>query len=145
MGEPVPPVSFSQAMSSFFKSVIPGFLSLVLACSASANGAEPGFLEGHLKIYSPKQVDLADGKASPKTSEDYARYPLIVLGRDGKEEIARVTANADGDYRTALPPGDYVLDVQGRGRGHLRAKPQPFRVISERTSRVDMEIDTGVR
>ncbi len=132
-------------MSSFFKNVIPVLLSLVLACSASVNAAAPGFMEGHLKIFSPKQVDLSDGDAPAKTTEDYAKYPLIILGGDGKKEVARLAADAGGNYRTALPPGDYVLDVQGRARGHVRAKPLPFKIVSKETARVDMDIDTGVR
>jgi hypothetical protein len=132
-------------MSSFFKNVIPAWLSLVLACTASVNAAPPGFVEGHLRIVSPKEVELADGSTPAITAEDYAEYPLIILSRDGKKEIARVTADGHGNYRTALPPGDYVLDVQGRARGHIRAKPRRFKVVSRQTARVDMDIDTGVR
>ena len=78
--------------------------------------------------------------------ENYADYPLIILSQDGKQEIARVTADETGKYRVALPPGDYILDVQRRPpKGHIRAKPQPFTVVSNQTVRVDMDIDTGVR
>jgi hypothetical protein len=70
---------------------------------------------------------------------------VLILSRDGQKEIARVTADGNGNYRTALPPGDYLLDVQGRVRRHVRAKPQPFTVVSNQTVRIDMEIDTGVR
>lgn len=132
-------------MSSFFKNVIPAWLSLVLACTASVNAAPPGFVEGHLRIVSPKEVELADGSTPAITAEDYAEYPLIILSRDGKTEIARITADGDGNYRATLPPGDYVLDVQGRARGHIRAKPRRFKVVSRQTARVDMDIDTGVR
>src|SRR5213592_3466264 len=119
---------------------------LLLASSASVDAAPPGFVEGHLKIISPKEVELADGNAPTVTAETYGEYPLIILSRDGKKEIARVTADGNGNYRLALPPGDYILDVQGRlPKGHLRAKPQPFRVTSNQTVRVDMDIDTGVR
>jgi hypothetical protein len=45
---------------------------------------------------------------------DYAEYPLIILSQDGKKQVARVTADENGKYRAALPPGDYILDVQGR-------------------------------
>ena len=65
--------------------------------------------------------------------------------KDGKKEIARITADENGNYRLELPPGDYVLDVQGRAPGHVRAKPQPFTVVSNETVRVDMNIDTGIR
>jgi len=105
----------------------------------------PGFVEGHLKIISPKEVELADGNAPAIRADIYAQYPLIILGQGGKKEIARVTADMNGNYRTALPPGDYVLDVQGRAPGHVRAKPQRFTVVSNQTVRVDMDIDTGVR
>ena len=77
---------------------------------------------------------------------NYAEYPLIILSSDRKNEIAHVTADENGNYRVALPPGKYILDVQGRRpKGHVRAKPQRFTVISNQTARVDMDIDTGVR
>jgi hypothetical protein len=133
-------------MSSMFDFLIPASLSLVMACTAPVNSAPPaGFLEGHLRIASSKEVDLADGSASSDRPEVYAEYPLIVLASDGKREIARITLDADGSYRTSLPPGDYVLDVQDRVRRHLRAAPKRFAVASRHTVQVDMEIDTGVR
>ena len=56
-----------------------------------------------------------------------------------------MTADGNGNYRVALPPGEYVLDVAGRRPGHVRARPQSFTVVSSQTVRVDMNIDTGVR
>jgi len=76
---------------------------------------------------------------------NYAEYPLIILSQDGKHEVARIIADGNGNYHTALPPGDYVLDVQRRAPGHVRAKPQRFTVVSNQSVRVDMDIDTGVR
>jgi len=102
-------------------------------------------MQGHLKILSPKPVDLGDENAATVTAENYADYPLLILSRGGKKEIARITANRNGNYRVELPPGDYVLDVQGRAPGHVRAKPQPFTVVSNQPVRVDMDIDTGIR
>lgn len=79
--------------------------------------------------------------------QTYAEYPLIIFSKDGKKEkeIARVTADGNGNYRVALPPGAYILDVQDRGRKHIRAKPQRFTVVSNQTVRVDMDVDTGIR
>ena len=65
-----------------------------------------GFVEGHLKIISTKEAELADGNAPAITAENYAQYPLIILSRGGKKEIARVIADGNGNYRAALPPGD---------------------------------------
>ncbi len=133
-------------MSSVLKYLVSTCVFLVLAGSALIDAAPSGFVEGHLKIVSPKEVELADATPSKITAENYADYPLIILSRDGEKEIARVTADESGKYRVALPPGNYVLDVQGRRpKGHVRAKPQPFTIISNQTVHVDMSIDTSIR
>jgi hypothetical protein len=129
-------------MPSFFKCLITVCIFSVVAGMATKL---PGFVEGHLKIISGKEVELADGNAPAIMAENYARYPLIILSQGEKKEIARVTADGNGNYRAALPPGDYVLDVQARARGHVRAKPQRFTIVSNQTVRVDVNIDTGVR
>jgi hypothetical protein len=129
----------------FLKYLFAGSIFLIMAGTASVNGGPAGFLEGHLKIVSPKPVEVAEASPQKFTAQDYAEYPLIVRSRDGKNEIRRVTAVRDGNYRVALPPGDYLLDVQGRAPGHIRAEPQPFTVASNQTVRVDMDIDTGIR
>jgi hypothetical protein len=132
-------------MASVLKYLISACVFLLLAGTASIDAAPPGFVEGHLKVISPKEVELADETPRKGTEENYAAYPLIILSQDDKKEIARVTADGNGNYHVALPPGNYVLDVQGRAPGHVRAKPQRFTVISNQTVHVDMDIDTGVR
>ena len=139
------PAQFFAGMPSLLKHLIPGYVFFLLAGTASIAGVPEGFVEGHLKIISPKEVELADATPSQMTTANYDDYPLIILSRDSKKKIARVTADANGNYRVALPPGDYVLDVQDRRRKHVRATPQPFTVISNQTVRVDIDIDTGVR
>jgi hypothetical protein len=127
----------------FLKNLIVGCIFLLLAGSAASSDPLPsGVMEGHLKILSPKPVDLGDENAATVTAENYADYPLLVLSRDKQKEIARITAHTNGNYRAVLPPGDYVLDVQGRTLKHVRAKPQRFTVVSNQTVRVDMEIYT---
>jgi hypothetical protein len=125
----------------FLKNPIAGCIFLVLAGSATASDALPsGVMEGHLKILSPNPVDAGDENAATVTVENYADYPLLILSRDKQKEIARITADTNGDYRAVLSPGDYVLEVQGRPRKHLRWKSQPFTVVSNQTVRVDMDI-----
>ena len=116
-----------------------------LSCPASDHVVQSGTLLGQLHIVSAKTVDLADGNVPTVTAETYAEYPLVVLSQDRKKEIAKLTADGTGHYHLALPPGLYVLDVQDRVRKHIRAKPKEFEVVSNRTVRVDMEMDTGIR
>jgi hypothetical protein len=129
-------------MSSLPEYLVPACVSLLLAGMASIDAEPSGFVEGHLTIVSPKPVQAADENVTADTAKNYADYPLVILSQDGQKEIARVIADRDGNYRVALPPGDYVLDVQGRVRRHVRAKPQPFTVVSNQTVRIDMHIDT---
>jgi hypothetical protein len=134
-------------MSSFLKYLIALTTSLILADIALSNATPPGFMEGHLKIVSLGAVE-EPSDAMPRqtvTPERYAEYLLIVLSQDGNREIARVTADGNGNYRVPLPPGAYVLDVQDRAAKCIRAKPQPFTVISNQTVRVDMNIVIGFR
>ena len=132
-------------MSSFPHCLVSACVSLVLVGTASIDAVPSGFVEGHLKIISPKEVELADETPSKMTAENHAEYPLIILSRDGRKEIARVRADQNGNYRVALPPGNYVLDVQDRRRRHVRATPQMFTVVSNQAVHVDMNIDTGIR
>jgi hypothetical protein len=138
--------TFSVLMAPVLTHLISACMFLLLSGGESIDGAPLGFMEGHLKIISPREVELADGKAPVITAENYAEYPLIILSQDGKKEIARITADENGNYRLALPPGNYILDVQGRPpKGHVRAKPQPFTIAPDQIARIDMDIDTGVR
>lgn len=138
------PAHFFTVMSPFVSNAIFACLFVALAVG-SANAQSPGFLEGHLKIIASREVELADSTPFEDTADNYAEYPLIILSRDKRTEVAHVTADEHGNYRMALPPGDYVLDVQNRRRLHIRATPQPFTIVVSQTVRVDMAIDTGVR
>jgi hypothetical protein len=133
-------------MSLFLRYLIAGcVVSILVGGTASGDALPSGVMEGHLKIVSLKEVELADGNAPTVTAETYAEYPLIILSREGQKEVALITADSNGNYRAVLPPGDYVLDVQGRAPKHVRATPQPFTVVSNQTVRVDMDMDTGIR
>jgi hypothetical protein len=117
---------------------------------ASINGAPQGFLEGHLKIISGRPVALDDEnpskpiEGSPAAAgADYTNYPLVVLSQGEKRQVVRITADAQGHYRAALPPGNYILDAEGRVRRRLHVRAQPFTIVANETVHVDMTIDTG--
>jgi len=127
------------------KCVTLAFGTFLLASSASLNAADQGFLEGHLKIIFGMAAQPSDDMPRPETApESYAEYPLVVFSQEDKKEIARVTADGQGNYRVPLPPGNYVLDVQDRVRKRVRSRPQPFTVVSNQIARVDMNIVIGL-
>jgi hypothetical protein len=128
------------------KSVALALGIFLLAFSASLNAAEQGFLEGHLKIIFGMAAQPSDDMPRPEIApESYAEYPLVVLSQENNKEIARLTADGQGNYRVPLRPGNYILDIQDRAAKRLRARPQPFTVVSNQSVRVDMNVSTGIR
>ena len=137
-------------MSASVRYLIPACIVLVVAGTVSVNAAPQGFLDGELKIISAKPVALDDENSSRRIDEkpaaagtDYANYPLVILSQGEKEQVARITADAQGHYRAALPPGDYILDAEERVRRRLHVKAQPFTIVPNQTVHVDMTIDAG--
>ena len=120
------------------------FLS-ALTCFASDTSQTTGILQGHLKVISLTTAQPADGNVPTVTPQTYIDYPLVVMSSDGKQQVAVITADSKGNYRVALPPGEYVLDIENRVRKHVRAKPVPFTVVSNQTVNVDFEMDAGIR
>ena len=132
-------------MSMFAKFLASAFLIFLVADTVSIEAAPTGFLEGHLKIIFHMAVgessdEMPRAEAAPAS---YAQYPLVILSQEEKKEIARVTADEKGNYRMALQPGNYVLNVQDLPKD-LRAAPRPFTVVSNQTVRVDMTIVHGL-
>jgi len=133
-------------MCSYLKCLIAVATSLILAGTAPLDAEPPGFMEGHLKIVSPRAVEPSDNMPRPAVApEIYAKTPLIIFSEDGKKEIAHLTADENGNYRVALPPGAYMLDVEDRVAKHVPAAPRPFTVVSNETVHVDMNILIGIR
>jgi len=107
-----------------------------------SSAAPTGILEGHLKILSLKEVELQDdAKAITEAPEQpYSEYPLIIRSRDGGKEVARLTADAGGNYRLVLRQANTSWTLIA-----VRTNPKPFTITSNQTVRVDMDIGTGVR
>jgi hypothetical protein len=130
-------------MRGSFRYLIAACIVLVVAGNASLNAAPQGSVEGQLKILSRRPVELNDENTPTVAAKNYTDYPLIILSQSEKKQIARITADADGNYRASLPPGDYILDVEGRVRRRLHVRAQPFKIAPNETVHVDMTIDTG--
>jgi hypothetical protein len=130
----------------FFQRLLIIFLMTALGINPAHSGTPHGIMEGHLNIVSGSPVQLADetrARVTVESSGDFSSYPLIILSREKRKEVTRVTADKNGNYRVALPPGAYVLDIEGRVRKRLRVITQGFTVVPNETVRVDMTILTG--
>ena len=61
------------------------------------------------------------------------------------DELTASTADGNANYRVALQAGAFVLDAQDRAAKLVRAKPQPFAVVSSQTVHVEIDLDTDIR
>jgi carboxypeptidase family protein len=129
--------------------MIRGCILLMLIGSVVLSDPVPtGVVKGHVKIFPLSDVNLADDgiAARSEAEQPFSEYPLIIRSRDTNKEVARVTADETGNYRVELPPGNYILEVQGpESKPAARATPRPVTVLSNQTVRVDVNIDTGIR
>jgi hypothetical protein len=134
-------------MSESLRYLIAACTSVILIGTASSNPESQGFIEGQLKIVSLRPVELDPEKTptqtAPATAETYTDYPLIILSQGERKQMARIIADRDGKYRAALPPGDYILDAEGRVPKRLRVRAQPFTIVPNETIHVDMTVTTG--
>lgn len=117
---------------------------LALFAMAQVQAAPQGFVEGHVKIVFRTAAAPDDMPEREVVPESYTAYPLVILTKEGRKEVARLTADAKGNYHAALPPGDYVLDVPDQVARHIRATSRPFTVVSNQTVRVDITVFSGV-
>jgi hypothetical protein len=102
-------------------------------------------VEGQVRIVLSKGgAQLADDTSPDKEKMPYADYPVLILSKDRKTEVAQVTPDADGRFRTSLPAGDYVLDVKRDRHHRLRVTARPFTVVGGQTVQVEMEIESAI-
>ena len=79
---------------------------------------------------------------------DEVPYPttLQVLGAADGNEVARVESGADGKFRIALPPGEYLLQpVQLPGRRYPNATEVTVRVVAGKYAQLTVHLDSGLR
>jgi len=102
-------------------------------------------LEGHVTI-GPLVPVVREGEPEPTAApEVYASRQIVIYAQDGRTEIARVQIDANGNYRVTLPVGTYVVDINHVGIDWGIDLPKTVEIVSQQVTRLDVEIDTGIR
>ena len=113
---------------------------LVLAACGNPPPADTG-VEGVVTI-GPTCPVVRVGEDCP--DQPYAAQ-LTVTDPHGKI-IDRASADADGRYRIALAPGDYLLEAKAAGESPFPAAAvMPFTVNEGEWTRLDVTLDSGIR
>ncbi len=101
-----------------------------------------GTVAGHINI-GPFCGVIREGKDCPVPPEAYSSRKVLVYASNETTIKDRVSIDTKGDYKVALLPGTYFLQVEPAGIGPGEKKKVV--IISSKTSTVDFDIDTGIR
>ena len=116
---------------------------LVMAACVSAgqtpSGSETG-IEGVITI-SPTQPGPI--RADSPGSKPLANAAFVVENEKG--EVASVTTDDQGHFRTPLPPGHYKVSMKGRKSSIGHYGPFEVDVVPGKMTKVQWECDSGIR
>jgi len=118
---------------------------IITGCSLVSR--EEGTLSGHVTI-GPLVPVLREGEIEPTPSpEVYAAWQIVVYTEDMRREVARAHIDPAGNYQIALPAATYMVTAgPAGGGGGPGGSPVYFVEIHQgRVTRLDLDIDTGIR
>ena len=135
-------------MKTHSKSLLGLLILTLLIVSQSACLQKPreyGILEGQVTI-GPLVPVVREGESEPTPApEVYAAREIVVYKENGKSEVARLAIGPDGIYRTELPVGVYLVDINHAGVDRAKGLPQVVSITAGGVTRLDIDIDTGIR
>jgi hypothetical protein len=112
---------------------------------APATPQATGILQGHVTI-GPLVPVQREGIPDPTPApEVYAARQIVIFSPDGNTEIARADINPQGNYSVELPTGEYLVDINHLGIDFAAGFPATVNIHSDRTTVLDVDIDTGIR
>ena len=127
------------------KSAIISTLLLLVLSACTLGPQEYGVLEGQVNI-GPLQPAMQVGEEAPTPApEVYAAREIVVYKQNGKTEFTRLGIDPTGHYEGELPVGFYVVDINRIGIDSADNLPQEITIKANSTTRLDIEIDTGIR
>lgn len=102
-------------------------------------------LEGHVTI-GPLVPVVIEGVPEPTPApEVYAAREIVIFSSDGKTEVAWAKIDAEGNYRIELAVGTYVVDINHAGIDFAKGLPHEVVILAGQATRLDVDIDTGIR
>ena len=118
---------------------------LIIFSSCSFGPLEYGILEGQVNI-GPLQPAMQVGEEVPTPApEVYAAREIVVYKKNGVTEFTRLEIGPTGWYQGELPLGSYVIDINRIGIDSAENLPIKIEIRADVSTRLDIEIDTGIR
>jgi len=103
-----------------------------------------GILEGKVNIGPICPVENPDVPC-PVPPEAYAARMIYVYKKGQSTVYGQVSIKSDGTYQTALPPGEYTVDLKPNGIDSSAEVPAEVVIKEGEITTLDINIDTGIR
>jgi hypothetical protein len=102
-----------------------------------------GYVAGHVTIGPNCPGPQREGQVCVTPPSAYSSREVFVYDADGKTVNEKGKIDSEGNYKIAVGPGNYFVQVVPAGIGPGEKKP--VTIESFKTSTVDFDIDTGIR
>ncbi len=103
-----------------------------------------GTLAGKMTIGPICPVERIGQPCNP-TPEIYTAHAVYIYRNDHRTVIDTLFPDADGQFNTMLPVGDYWVDVTHQAVGSVTGVPAETHISAEATTTLNISINTGIR
>jgi hypothetical protein len=129
--------------------ILLSFTALGVSCAPKTTPARTGLLQGGVTIGPLKPVEIP-GQNNPVPPEVFSSRKILIYDTAGKELIIQVDINqikqtSSGYYAVQLEPGIYTVDTNQIGIGGGAGLPKQITISAGQATRLDIDIDTGIR
>jgi hypothetical protein len=102
-----------------------------------------GYVSGHITIGPNCPGPQRDDASCPTPPGAYSSRSVIVYESDKTTVNVTGKIDAEGNYKIALGPGNYFVQISPAGIG--AGEKKPITIVSFKTTTLDFDIDTGMR
>lgn len=106
--------------------------------------AQHGRLSGLVTI-GPNCPGPQIGAGCPTPPSAYAARKILVYNEAKTKLLFTVDIDSQGAYFIDLEPGKYTIDLQPSGLDHSSDLPKVIEIRANTVTRLDVNIDTGIR
>jgi hypothetical protein len=117
-------------------------LLALCGCASAARGI--GTLQGRATI-GPLSPAVRPGASPTPAPEVFTSRALAVFPAEGDMPLAEIAFDADGTYELPLPSGRYRVELVPSGIDRAAGLPAYITILPNRTTVLDVDIDTGIR
>ena len=130
------------------KKMLIAILVLWILCACSVQPTQPapvGTLEGNVTIGPLMPAQRINEPTPTVPAAVYMAQSIQIFKEDGMTPVLKISIKGDGTYKQELAAGTYVVALVKMGIGFSKDLPRTITIRSGEVTRLDIDIDTGIR